>query len=107
VAGGGYEPLMREPAEVTVRENAGLGRYEACDDAGVVAGFAEYRDTDGVRVFTHTEVDDAFEGHGVGSTLAEAALDDVRERGLKLRSTCHFISGYVEKHPEYADLRVG
>ena len=107
MAGGGYEPTMSERAEVTVRENAGLSRYEASDDTGVVAGFAEYRDTDGVRVLTHTEVDDAFEGRGVGSALARGALDDVRERGLAMRDDCQFIRGWVDKHPEYADLRAG
>jgi predicted GNAT family acetyltransferase len=91
---------------ITVQENAGLSRYEASTDAGVVAGFAEYRDRDDVRVFTHTEVDEAFEGRGVGSALARGALDDVRQRGLPIRDECEFIRGWVDKHPEYADLRV-
>lgn len=95
---------MSEHTDVTVRENSGLSRYEASIDAGVVAGFAEYEDVDGVRIFTHTEVDDAFEGAGVGSALARGALDDVRDRGLRLRAKCEFIKGYIEKHPEYADL---
>jgi uncharacterized protein len=96
---------MSERTEVTVRDNPEQSRYEASDDSGVVAGFAEYEDLDGVRVFTHTEVDDAFEGQGVGSTLARGALDDVRARGLAMRPKCPFIRKYVERHPEYADLR--
>lgn len=95
---------MTERAEITVQENAGQRRYEASIEAGVVAGLAEYEDLDGVRVFTHTEVDDAYEGQGVGSALARGALDDVRERGLKLRAKCAFIKSYIDKHPEYADL---
>lgn len=95
---------MSESAEVTVEENPRLSRYDATVDAGVVAGFVEYRDTDGVRILTHTEVDDAFEGRGVGSALARGALDDVRERGLRLRVTCRFIESYLERHPEYVDL---
>ena len=102
----GYNRLMSERAEITVQENAGHSRYDASTDAGVVAGFAEYRDRDGVRVFTHTEVDDAFGGQGVGSTLARGALDDVRERGLQVEAKCEFIRGWIEKHPEYDDLRV-
>ncbi len=95
---------MTERAEITVQENAGERRYEASLEAGVVAGFAEYEDLDGVRVFTHTEVDDAYEGQGVGSALARGALDDVRERDLKLIAKCPFIKSYLDKHPEYADL---
>lgn len=96
---------MTELAEVTIEDNAERLRYEASTESGVVAGFAEYEDVLGVRVFTHTEVDDAFEGQGVGSALARAALDDVRERGMRIRPLCPFIRSYVERHPEYADLR--
>lgn len=96
---------MSERTQVTVRDNPERSRYDASVESGVVAGFAEYEDLDGVRVFTHTEVDDAFEGQGIGSSLARGALDDVRERGLSLRAKCPFIRKFVERHQEYADLR--
>jgi hypothetical protein len=96
---------MSELAEVTIQDNEERTRYEASTESGVVAGFAEYRDEDGVRVFVHTEVDDAYEGQGIGSTLARGALADVRERGMTLRANCPFIRKYVENHDEYADLR--
>lgn len=96
---------MSELAEVTVQANPEHRRYEASTESGVVAGFAEYRDRDGVRVFTHTEVDDAFEGQGVGSALARGALDDVRAQGMRLRATCPFIKAYIDRHPEYAGLQ--
>lgn len=97
---------MSERAEITVQENADASRYDASTDAGVVAGFAEYRDRDGVRVLTHTEVDTAFEGQGVGSSLARGVLNDVRDRGLAVQVRCEFMQGYIDKHPEYADLQV-
>ncbi|HEX6248887.1 MAG TPA: GNAT family N-acetyltransferase [Nocardioidaceae bacterium] len=96
---------MSDRTQVSVQDNTARSRYEASLDSGVVAGFAEYEDLDRVRVFTHTEVDDAFEGQGVGSSLARGALDDVRERGLAMRAKCPFIRAYAEKHPEYADLQ--
>jgi predicted GNAT family acetyltransferase len=43
-------------------------------------------------------------GHGHGSTLVRAALDDVRARGLSVIPLCPFVKAYIEKHPEYADL---
>lgn len=87
----------------TVRENAHASRYEAVDESGVLAGFVDYVDHRGNRVLVHTEVDDAFEGQGVGSTLARAALDRSLESGLGVVVTCPFIKAWVEKHPEYAD----
>jgi uncharacterized protein len=95
---------MTELAELTVEDNPERLRYEASTESGVVAGFAEYEDVLGVRVFTHTEVDDAFEGQGVGSSLVRAALEDVRERGMRIRPRCPFIRSFVEKNDEYADL---
>jgi predicted GNAT family acetyltransferase len=87
----------------TVQENAHASRYEAVDESGVLAGFVDYVDHRGNRVLVHTEVDDAFEGQGVGSTLARAALDQSLESGLGVVVTCPFIKTWVEKHPEYAD----
>jgi predicted GNAT family acetyltransferase len=78
-------------------------RYEVTVD-GELAGFAQYREVDGARVFTHTEIFDAFEGKGVGSALARGALDDVRAQGRRLVALCPFIAGYLGRHDEYADL---
>ena len=90
-------------ATIDVTDNPAEHRYEAHLD-GALAGFAQYRDGPGRRIFTHTEVDPAFEGHGVGGALASAALDDVRRIGLTVVPQCPFIAAYIERHPEYADL---
>lgn len=89
------------PADV--RDAPDDTRYEVTVD-GELAGFAAYRDVDGARVFTHTEVFDRFEGKGVGSALAKAALDDVRSSGRRLVALCPFIAGYLDRHDEYAAL---
>ena len=86
----------------SVRENPDQHRYEAVD-GDTVAGFVEYVDHRGTRVLFHTEVDDAAEGHGIGSLLARSVLDSVTGAGLPTRVTCPFLVSYVEKHPEYAD----
>ena len=89
---------------VEVTRNDDAARFEAHVD-GVLAGFAEYQLTDDLVVFTHTEVLPAFEGQGVGSAIARAALDDVRaESQRKVLPLCPFISGWIGKHPDYQDL---
>jgi uncharacterized protein len=69
-----------------------------------LAGFATYHRAGGVTTMIHTEIDDAFEHHGLGGILARAALDDIRARGERVRPDCPFVRGYIERHPEYADL---
>ena len=71
---------------------------------GHLAGVAAYELADGVITFTHTVVADAFEGRGIGSALARAALDDARAEGLAVVPRCPFIAGWIEHHPAYADL---
>lgn len=95
---------MSEHATVTVRDNPERNRYEALVESGVVAGFSEYKKRGDLLIFMHTEVDDAFEGQGVGSALARGALDHARLAGLSIRPLCPFIKSYVDRHPEYRDL---
>ena len=80
-------------------------RFEARVD-GELAGFAAYvLQGSGRIIFTHTEVDDAYAGQGVGSALARSALDEVRARGERqVVPRCPFIREWIEKHPDYADL---
>ncbi len=89
--------------QLEVADNPGERRYEVTVD-GELAGASYYRDLDGVRVVTHTEVGDEWEGHGVGSRLIAGALDDIRARGLRVTPVCPFAAAYIERHPEYADL---
>jgi predicted GNAT family acetyltransferase len=82
-------------------------RFEARVD-GQLAGFAEYQLTDALMVFTHTEVDPAFEGQGVGSALARFALDQIRAQGTRQAlPVCPFIKGWIERHPDYLDITYG
>jgi predicted GNAT family acetyltransferase len=55
----------------------------------------------------HTEVPDALEGRGYGAALARAALDYARRERLKVIPTCPFVSSYLKRHPEDADLVAG
>ena len=72
---------------------------------GRVAALSEFIPTGELVVFTHTETDPAFEGQGVASTLVRWALDDVRQRGLRVVPVCPFVKAYIGKHADdYRDL---
>jgi predicted GNAT family acetyltransferase len=92
--------------DMQISHNADRARYEA-RVGSKVAGFADYQLAKDLIVFTHTEVDPAFEGQGVGSALARAALDDVRGTGRKVLPLCPFIKGWIAGHREYVDLVYG
>jgi uncharacterized protein len=92
--------------DVRISHNADDARYEAWVGPKM-AGFAAYQLARDLIVFTHTEVDPAYEGQGVGAALARAALDDVRGTNRKVLPLCPFIKGWIERHREYADLVYG
>ncbi|AXH91837.1 GNAT family N-acetyltransferase [Micromonospora aurantiaca] len=86
-----------------VEENTATRRFEILvDDA--LAGFTAYTLRGETLVFTHTEVDDQFQGQGVGAALVRGALDQVRARGGRIVPQCPFVASFIERHPEYADL---
>jgi predicted GNAT family acetyltransferase len=91
--------------DLEVSDNPDLSRVEA-HVGGTLAGFAAYRERSGRRVFTHTEVDPAFEGQGVGGALARTALDKARADGVGVVPLCPYIEAWIAKHPDYADLVV-
>ncbi|MEU8920013.1 GNAT family N-acetyltransferase [Kitasatospora sp. NPDC048545] len=88
---------------LSVRDVEDRHRFEAWVD-DELAGFAEYLRSDHLVVYPHTVVEPAFEGRGIGSALARAALDDARARDLPVLATCTFIKGWMLRHPEYTDL---
>jgi len=96
--------VSEDDQEPRVSDNPALHRFEA-HVGERLAAFAVYRLEPGRVVFTHTETLPGFEGRGIASRLAGAALDEVSARGLRVTPVCPFIAGYIRKHPEYADLR--
>jgi predicted GNAT family acetyltransferase len=106
----GLAPLRAERKVVVVTanepkvvDNPAASRFEVLVD-GEVAGFAEYQRTKAAVAFTHTVVDPAFEGRGLGSVLARGALDATRQSESPVLPFCPFIRGYIQRHPAYLDL---
>ena len=89
--------------EITHEPRGDKGRYHLLVD-GAEAGELDYRMDGDVRVFVHTGVRDAYEGHGLAGQLAQHVLDDARANGIKIGATCPYVRSYLEKHPEYQDL---
>jgi predicted GNAT family acetyltransferase len=89
--------------DTIVRDAPEADRYEIRDGERVL-GLAAYERRGDTVVFTHTEVDPDARESGLGSTLVRGALDDVRAHGGSVVPRCSFVRGWIERHPEYADL---
>jgi predicted GNAT family acetyltransferase len=90
--------------DVEVRDNPEKRQFEAYVD-GRLAGFSAYELTDGGITILHTEVDDAFEGQGVGSALARRMLDLISADGeLEVKVLCPFVNAWLRRHPDYQEL---
>lgn len=93
------------PDQFTIVKVPESGRYEL-RDGGTTIGFAEYRDRQArgahpARLFTHTEVDGAYEGRGFGSRLARHVVDDTVREGRRVVPFCPFIGAWLRRHHEF------
>lgn len=72
----------------------------------VRAGFAQYLDHAGERIFYHTEVDEAYGGRGLASILIGQALTDTTAEGPRIVAVCPFVKNYLEKKGHEGDHRL-
>lgn len=86
-----------------VIHNQELQRYEINLDGSKV-GHADYKVDGDVLVFDHTEVDPAHQGKNLAGILMRHALEDVRDRSLKMRPVCSYVVKFVERYDEFANL---
>ena len=79
-----------------VSNNVAERRWEARLD-GEMAGYAEYGASPSRVVFTHTVVEPQYEGRGIASALAKAALDAAVAAGQRIVPYCPFISAFLRR----------
>ena len=91
-----------ENDRIIVVNNSEVPRFEAqVEGHTAVIDYYLYKDK---IVFTHTGVPEAIAGRGIGSKMAKTALKYARQENLKVVPICHFVAGYIDRHPEYQDL---
>lgn len=90
--------------EGNVVNNEAAGRFDL-EIEGHRASIYYERHT-GSIAFLRTYVHPELSGKGVGSRMAQAALDYARDEGLSVVPHCRFVSSYIRRHPEYQDLVV-
>jgi predicted GNAT family acetyltransferase len=72
----------------------------------VLGGFTTFRtDSRGRVVFPDTQIDPAFKGRGLGTTLVADAMTDAAKRGDTVVPECTFVARYLSQN-EVAGLAV-
>jgi predicted GNAT family acetyltransferase len=95
--------MTAEEPQIVIGDAPERKRFVATVD-GEPAGFIVYRLRPGLLALIHTEVEERFEGHGLGGRLARFALDQARAEGLAVLPFCPFVNDWMKRHPEYNDL---
>ena len=84
---------------ISILKNEELNRFEIYS-YGELAGFAEFKVSNQMISYTHTEIDPKFGGQGLGSQLIKEALDEALEQNLEVAPHCSFVSAYIKKSGE-------
>ena len=90
---------------ITVVNNEEKKRFEV--KLGDELALMNYQRAGKNIIFTHTEVPEAFEGHGIAGKMAHTALEFAKESGLKVQALCPYVAHYVKEHPEYQSITWG
>ena len=80
------------------------GYFEALED-GKQAGKMTYTWAGDTKfIIDHTEVNEAFNGKGVGKKMVMAAVEYAREKNVKILPLCPFAKSVFDKTPEIHDV---
>ncbi len=80
-------------------------RIYAVDQDGRVIAEVTFPAVSGTAVdIDHTFVDPSLRGQGVADSLMRAAVADIREKGMKTRTSCPYAANWFFKHEEFSGM---
>lgn len=94
---------MNATNTVAVQHDAASRRFVTTVDGH--QGYVEYEPSADGIVITHTIVPSVIGGRGIAGQLVAAAADHARQVGKTVASRCSYADAWLDRHPEYADLR--
>lgn len=95
--------MISRPTSSPVTHNVGLQQFETQAGDGSLA-FLTYSFEGRNVAFDHTFVPEELRGRGIAASLVRAALQEARLQGWRVLPRCSYVAGFMERHPEFADL---
>jgi predicted GNAT family acetyltransferase len=96
-------PSTETDSEITMHRDDDAHLYVAAMGERELASL-RYREVAGRVVLLTTNVAPEFRGRGIATDLIADALDDIRERGLRITVYCPVVASFVAAHPQHADV---
>jgi uncharacterized protein len=96
---------MTEQDDIEIVHHPVPGRFLAEIDG--LQAHLDYEIEDDVMRITHTRVPADLEGRGIGGRLVRAAVEHARHEGLKVQAACSFAAAWIQRHPQFHELRAG
>ncbi len=87
-----------------VRHESERGAFTVHEDGGESV-LAYTRSEATTIAFVHTFVPPALRGRGIAERLVAAGLARAREQGMRVTASCSYVAAYLDRHPEWDDLR--
>ena len=95
------QPSADADSEIDVRRDAHA--YVAIRDGRELATL-RFDEADGRAVVLTTTVVPEFRGRGIAAALIADALDDIRDRGLRVTVYCPVVAAFMSGNQQYSDL---
>jgi len=95
-------PENRKTIMRNITHNPTAQRFEYTEHSETY--YVSYRVEGGIWQLLHTEAPSSPYGRGIAADIVRTALEEARRQGVKIRSNCPFVIGYLAFHPEFADL---
>jgi len=86
-----------------IRHLAAAHRFEVTLDGFVCE--LDYTLHDRVMTITHTGVPSEVGGRGIAGELVRTALETARREGWKVIPACSYAQAWMQRHPDFADVR--
>lgn len=96
------EPSAEADSEIDVRRDEHA--YVATLDGRELASLRYDQQADDRVVILTTTVIPEFRGRGIAAALIADALDDLRDRGLRITVYCQVVAAFMAGNQQYADL---